>query len=91
MTNGVETADAHQALAIALDKVSNARRDLVRGLPELIAAADELGLDWAVDDIRHTAGSVMIETNGIALVRSQLVGCLSNRIRQHRTHETGRE
>ncbi|WIB65805.1 hypothetical protein [Curtobacterium sp. MCBD17_040] len=89
MTNGLETADAHQALALATEKVGNARRDLIRGLDEMVKAADELGLSWVVDDIRGTASDVRLETMQFPLVRIQVIGCLSGRIGRHETHLTG--
>ena len=89
MTAGLDTADAHQALALATEKATNARRDLICGLDEMRSAAVALDLDDLVDDIGPMAAEAIVATIGLSGIKVDVVAALSLRISQHRTHEVG--
>jgi hypothetical protein len=87
VTNGLETADAHQQLALSMERVMNARRELLAGLDDLVAAAHDLDRhDLFGEDAERVRGRVFSATTGLPLIRNMVVGTLSTRISGHRTH-----
>ncbi|WIE81390.1 hypothetical protein [Curtobacterium sp. MCSS17_016] len=89
MTAGLETADAHQQLALSMERVINARRELLAGLDDLVAASHVLDRhDLIGEDAEGIRSDVFLATTGLPLVRSMVVATLSTRISGHRTHTT---
>ncbi len=89
MTNGLNTADAHQQLALSMERVMNARRELLAGLDDLIAASHDLDrYDLIGEDAERIRSRAFSATTGLPLIRNMVVGTLSTRISSHRTHTT---